>query len=201
MPIKKIKLFLTRSKYLIHETKKKALFKFLIIFFIVITYFVFESFHFGIQNGFFITLLTWSFFVLCTPIADGGFLIDFPVRLFTNFRMVYSEIIVWVSAISINIYAFFFRSFSYDETVLLQLFHHILSQPIPFWVIIVLSCIGTFISIKFGDELIDVVTHKQRLLYKKHKNKYKIILLIFIFLLILVLYDFLLKRLGVHMPF
>jgi hypothetical protein len=54
--------------------------KFLLLFTILIFYFAFISFKYGVKDGFAITLLTWSFFVLCTPIADAGFILDFPIR-------------------------------------------------------------------------------------------------------------------------
>lgn len=113
----------------------------------ILLYGVFVSYKFGFESGFLITALTWSFFVLCTPIADGGIIIDFPVRLLTNIKMIYSEIAVWVVAISINIYAFTQQREIYSTTLILDLFEHILSQPFPYWIIILLSAIGTFLSI------------------------------------------------------
>ena len=42
-------------------------------------YFVYLVYEYGIEDGGMVTLLTWSFFVLCTPVADAGFLLDFPI--------------------------------------------------------------------------------------------------------------------------
>ena len=88
----------------------------------------------------------------------------------------------------------------YTKTKLLMLFKHILDQPIPFWSIIIVSGIGTFMSIKFGDELMDKVKHKERTLYHKHKHKYKFFLMAFVVIISIVLYDFLLSQLGVKLP-
>ena len=86
------------------ETKKHSLVKFSLLFVIVIAYMLFVSFKFGAGNGFLITILTWSFFVFCTLIADAGFILDFPNRLITGMRMVHSEMIVWGIAFSVNSY-------------------------------------------------------------------------------------------------
>lgn len=72
-----------------HETKKHTLRKFILVFLVLITYFLITSLKIGFREGISITLLTWSFFVLSTPIADAGFLLDFPIRLITKLRMVY----------------------------------------------------------------------------------------------------------------
>ena len=183
-----------------HETKKHVLLKFMAVLLLFLGYFAFIAFQYGLKDGLFVTIITWSFFVLCTPIADAGFLIDFPFRLITRIKMLFSEIIVWVLAIVLNIIAYFVYPAVYAKTKLLMLFHHILSQPIPFWSIILVSFIGTFMSIQFGDELIDEVNHKNRKIYDKHKYKHKYFGMLFIAILSIVLYDFLLKQLGVELP-
>jgi len=184
-----------------HETKRKALIKFLLVFLVFISYYIFITKQYGVQQGFFVSILTWSFFVLCTPIADAGFLLDFPFRLITKIKMLFSEMTVWIIAISLNLYAFFIRPELYDKTPLLKFFKHILEQPIPFWLIILISAIGTFVSIKFGDELLDKVNHSERQHYNKHKNKFRLLIMLFLFGIALVLYDFLLKKMSINIPF
>lgn len=183
-----------------HETKRHILIKFLLVLVVFIGYFIFISFQYGLGQGFLVALLTWSFFVLCTPVADAGFLIDFPLRLIVNIRMFVLEIIVWLIAILLNFYAFFWHFEIYDKTKILILFKHILGQPFPFWIIIFISALGTFISIQFGDELLDKKQHKKRDFFHKHKHAARLIIMIFIFGMILITYDFLLKKLGVDMP-
>ena len=85
----------------------------------VFFYFAFISYKYGLEQGFFVSLLTWSFFVLCTPVADAGFLIDFPLRLITKIKMFYAEIFVWLFAISLNFYAFFLKPKIYNKTKIL----------------------------------------------------------------------------------
>ncbi len=188
------------SKYLKHETKRNTLFRFLLILLIVTAYFVLMSIKYGVQEGFLVTLLTWSFFVFCTPIADAGFLIDFPIRLVGKVRMVFSELGVWLTAATINVLALTISPSIYQQTEILKLFHHILSNPFPYWLIIVLSAGGTFFSIYFGDELIDVTKHKHRVKHKKHRRKHWIIIMGFLGAGMILLYVYLIGQLGINIP-
>lgn len=187
------------NHFLIHETKRKALIKFLLVFLVFVSYFLFLVFRYGAGNGILITILTWSFFVLCTPIADAGFLLDFPLRLITGIRMFYSEIIVWTIAINANLYFFFSNPSAYEKTFLLKIFKHILEKPWPFWGIIFLSFIGTFLSIYFGDELIDKVTHSEREKHQKHKFKHQFVIFIFLIGFTIFLYNYLLTKLNLKL--
>ncbi len=183
-----------------HETHRHVGLKFGMVLAVFLGYFIFISWHYGVSQGLLIAWLTWSFFVLCTPIADAGFLIDFPVRILLGIPMLIAEILVWGAAISLNVYAYFLNPDIYQQTKILALFKHILDQPVPFWLIIVFSGLGTFLSIKFGDELLDVFKHKDRDYHRKHHWKWKAVAMVFVFAIILVVYDFLLKRLGVDIP-
>lgn len=189
------------KNFIKHETKRRVLIKFLLLLTVLIGYFVFLSFKYGIGNGFTSTILTWSFFVFCTPIADAGFLLDFPIRLITRVRMLYSEIFVWVLAAAMNIYLLSANPSAYETTGLLQTFRQILTNPYPFWSIILISLAGTFLSIYFGDELIDVIKHHEREKFMKHKAKYAAVLSGFILLITLIIFSYgsLIHSLGVNL--
>lgn len=178
---------------------KHPLVKFIVVFLIFVIYFAFSVGKFGAKDGLLVSLLTWTFFVLCTPIADAGFILDLPVRVITGLRMVYSEIIVWTIAITTNVLVFIFNPTIYESTKLLSLFQHILAHPLPFWLIIILSAGGSFLSLVFGDELLDIsYEHKEeREHHAKHKHKHRLILIITLFAIILAIYDFLLHKLSV----
>jgi len=120
------------------------------------------------------------------------------MRLISGVKMLYSEIIVWIIAISINLFVFFNNSEIYDKTILLSLFKHIITTPFPYWGIIFLSGIGTFLSIYIVDNFMN-----SKKLEKKHLNlliKHKIIIFSFLILLIIIIYNFLLNSLGVQIP-
>lgn len=182
------------------ETKKHSFIKFLLLLLVFVIYSSFTFLNEGLKNGFLVSIISWSFFVLCTPVADAGFLLDFPVRVISGFRMVYSEIIVWFIAIFVNILSLTFFPQIYSKTILLYLLYYIITQPFPYWGIIILSGIGTFFSVYFGDELIDVSFHNQRKKFHKHLTKHKIVIFVFVISLIIVLYTFLIEKLGVKIP-
>ena len=188
------------SEYWGHETKKHSLIKFIGLLLIVILYLILMSIKLGTEAGIFTTILTWSFFIFCTPIADAGFLLAFPVRLLTGLRMIYTQILTFFIAAIINLYAFFYSPTIYNKTLILKLFYKILAQPIPFWGIILLSLLGTIFSIYFGDELIDVSSHQERKKYHRHLDKYQIIVFIFIISFTIILYKFPLNNLGINIP-
>jgi hypothetical protein len=170
--------------------------KFGLLCVVLFSYFFYLSCEYDLLTGGVAALITWSFFVLCTPIADAGFLLDFPLRVLFGIRMVLSEIFVWAIAIAVNVFFLVYFNEIYDTTVLTQTMKVILVTPNPYWWVIVLSGAGTFLSIRFGDELMDVIHHKDRAFYLRHHFKYEIILLVF-FLLVLLGYYKIIAQLGI----
>ncbi len=173
--------------------------KFTLVILLLVIYFLYISWKFGWQQGLTITLLTWSFFVFCTPISDAGIILDLPLRLITGIRMLHAEMMVWFIAGMINLYMLIHNPEVYQSTILLQIFYQILTQPIPYWSVILLSTIGTFLSVMFGDELLDQLT--DRTFYHKHKNKHKLIVFIVLILLIIITYEHLITEMGIKIEF
>lgn len=180
------------------KAKRRQLFKFLLLLGVLVAYFGYLSWQYGLASGGLVAALTWSFFVLCTPVADAGFLLDFPVRLITKFRMVYSEIAVWFLAFAINGYALFYQDHEYDKTPLTRLLHHILVEPWPFWGLIVLCMAGTFASVIFGDEVMDVAGGAHNGHKAKKISKLKIAGIVVFFGLIVLIYYHLINSLGIE---
>jgi len=180
------------------ETHRKVMVKFLLLLGVLILYFCYLSYQYGLHTGGIVAALTWSFFVLCTPIADAGFLLDFPIRLIFGIRMVYSEIFVWTMAISLNSYALTYDIGSYDKTVLTALLKKIILTPYPYWSIILLSGLGTFLSIHFGDEIVNIFRKRDRTEYRQLTFRYKMIGIVSLFALVFLAYFFLLKSLQIE---
>ena len=84
----------------------------------------------------------------------------------------------------------------YKTTFITEIMEVILITPFPYWFVILLSGIGTFLSIRFGDELMDVIQHKDRYFYLRHHFKYEMILFVF-FLVILFGYYEIISTFGV----
>jgi len=181
-----------------YETRKILRNKFLVVLSILILYLLFASWRFGLKDGFLVMLLTWSFFVLATPIPDGGIILDLPLRYFIGIKMVTSEIFVWIFAILLNIINLTLNKEIYEKTFLLTIFKDIITTPVPYMIIIILSCVGTFFSLYFGDELYDVLRHKHRHKHKKHHIKLKLIMILSVVIFIIFMYELLLKHLGIN---
>ena len=177
--------------------QRQVLIKFTLLVALLACYFAYLSYKYDLATGGIASALTWSFFVLCTPVADAGFLLDFPLRLIFGIRMVISEIAVWVIAITLNAMSLTWFPNYYDKTLLTSVLHQILTHPWPYWGIIGLSMIGTFLSIRFGDELMDVVHDRDRSLFHKHGLKFEIVVVVFLVAVVYAYYE-LIASLGIE---
>ena len=184
----------------VRHPKKQLFYKFLLLCILLVGYFSYLSFQYDLMTGGIASALTWSFFVLCTPIADAGFLLDFPLRLLFGIRMLISEVAVWTVAITINVVSLLYFAEYYQTTKLTMLLQAILTTPYPYWSVILLSGAGTFLSIRFADELMDVAHHRDREFFHRHSFKHEIVLIIF-FVLILTGYYKLIASLGIEANF
>lgn len=137
---------------------------------------------------------------MCTPVADGGFIIAFPVRLLFGMRMIWTQVVVWIVAIGINVTALSLAPDAYQDSVLTRLLAAILTQPWPFWSILILSALGTGLSIWFGDEMMDVTGHHQRQKHHKHGFHHSVIAAAALGVLTVLAYYHLLAELGVSVP-
>jgi hypothetical protein len=183
-----------------HTTHGESLFKFIALISIVVAYFLYMSWKYDASTGLGVSVLTWSFFVLCTPVADGGFILAFPIRLLFKIKMSYTQVVLWFVAIAINVFYFTSSPNTYDLTFITKLLKHILSEPYPYWSILMISALGTFLSIYFGDEMMDVASHKDRENNHRHGAKYRIILVLGLGILTVVAYYYLLSSLNVVLP-
>tara|TARA_R110000868_G_scaffold190862_2_gene434939 strand:- start:4486 stop:5073 length:588 start_codon:yes stop_codon:yes gene_type:complete len=183
-----------------HKTHFETLIRFILLLAVFMAYCGYLTYEYGLATGGLVGGLTWSFFVLCTPIADAGFLLDFPVRILTGVRMIIMEIVVWAIAIVLNVYAVFYSPEIYETTFLTTLLYKIIMTPIPYWGIILLCGIGTFLSIYFGDEMMDVFKHKECTKFHSHGFVYRLIAMVAFFVLIVLAYYHLLESLDIHIP-
>ncbi|WP_420569293.1 hypothetical protein [Thalassovita sp.] len=177
--------------------KHQVLLKFAALLALLVGYFLYLGLKYDFATGGVAAALTWSFFVLCTPIADAGFLLDFPLRLLFGIRMVLSELAVWVIALAVNGAVLTFAPQYYETTLLTRVLHQIAVTPWPYWGIVVLSAFGTFLSIRFGDELMDVLHHRDRAFFHAHHFKHELILFVF-FIAVLFGYYRLIASLGIE---
>lgn len=177
--------------------KYDGLYKFLLLLTVLLGYFLYLSWTYNVATGGIVAALTWSFFVLCTPIADAGFLLDFPVRLITGIKMIWSELCVWGLAALINGSALYFTPESYDKTLLTTLLHKILITPWPYWTITFLSAIGTFFSVYMGDDIINTIKRSHSASGLGAAKKRMAVFAALMVVIFIVYYD-LVKNLGIE---
>lgn len=191
----------TATKFHIkHETHRETFLKFILLLLILVAYFLYMSWKYDASTGFAVSVLSWCFFVLCTPVADGGFILAFPVRLLFGIKMSITQVVLWFVAVGINIFMMITSSDTYDLTFLTRLLKHILTTPYPYWSILILSAMGTLLSIYFGDEMMDVTLHKNRVIHHRHGLKYRVVLVAGLGVLTIVAYYYLLGSLNIALP-
>jgi hypothetical protein len=183
-----------------NETHRETLLRFIALLLIFAAYFVYMSWKYDASTGFTVAILTWTFFVLCTPIADGGFILAFPVRLLFGIKMSITQVVLWFVAIGINIFMLISESNAYDLAFITKLLKHILTNPYPYWSILILSATGTLLSIFFGDEMMDVASHKTREIHHRYGLHYRTLLVLGLGTLTIVAYYYLLDSLNVVLP-
>lgn len=183
-----------------HQTHRESLLRFLALLALLGLYFGYMSLKFDLATGALLALLSWSFFVLCTPVADGGFLVAFPVRLLFGGRMMFTQGVVWAVAILINIVALQVSPDTYQDSPLTRIFYMILTTPWPYWSILALSAVGTAISMWFGDEMLDVTSHQARQKHHRHGFKYRTLMIVSLGALTVAAYYQLLSGLNLQIP-
>ena len=166
--------------------------RFMVLVAVLVGYLLFAVHQFGLSNGILVAVLSWSFFVFCTPIADAGFMLDFPIRLITGLRMLVIEVGVWVFAAALNVFALIFFPEVYQKTVLLELFHKSITTPCPRFLIILRSGFGTFASLVVGDDAVELAVAKNKKEVAK-KEKQQLLRSAIVFGGTLVLYIILLR--------
>ncbi|MBI1363841.1 MAG: hypothetical protein GC134_07625 [Proteobacteria bacterium] len=181
-----------------HPPKREQLLRFIMLLGILAAYTGYVSWKYEAATGGLIAALTWSFFVLCTPIADGGFLIDFPVRLLFNVRMWVVEMFVWILAGGLNFFTLSYAPDVYEKTLLTSLLKKIVLTPYPYWGIIALCCAGTFMSIIFGDEMLDIFHHRDAKIWQRHGFKYRVVAMLAGFTVVVLAYIHLLESLHIN---
>lgn len=181
----------------IHPVHRELLWRFLALVGVLLAYFGYMSWRYDAATGAWSTLLSWSFFVLCTPIADGGFIVAFPVRLLFGTRMIVSQAVVWIVAIVINAAALTFAHAHYQDVALTRLLFEILTTPWPYWSVLAIAAAGTALSIIFGDEMLDVTRHEDRRKFHQHGFKHRILIVAGFAVLSIAAYYELLRQFGI----
>ena len=132
----------------------KTRFTFFSLFFgLTGTHFIWQR---GLSRGVFLTILTWSFFVLCLPFFSGRPIITTGIlKIFNRGRLpsiwiLQPRPVRWLFAIVINILSVLAAPYIYLTSVTTFLLYRIISNPWPYWMIIFACALGGgFYSAKY----------------------------------------------------
>lgn len=163
--------------------------KFLLILLLIICYLGFSMYKHGIEEGIAITVLMWSFFVFLTPIPSAGLIFELPIRLLTKHKMMTTQYYIWAAGAVFVIPAFLFFPGIFDSTGPLKIFHYVLTNPIPYSILLLICAAGTAISVHLADEIVDeaedeIIHHK-----RKHISWISVILFLVALAAILLTYE------------
>jgi len=112
---------------------------FLLFFGITGTHLIFQ---WGLIAGIYTTLLIWSFFVLCFPVPQSALITSGIVSHLSSRTIRYAGGIVWITALSLNIFTYLAIPYAYLRSNTTFLLYRILSNPWPYWLIIGTCMLG-----------------------------------------------------------
>jgi hypothetical protein len=142
----------------------------------------------GIGPGLERTALTWAFLVFLTPMPLAGVLIELPLKFLTKHSMMKIQAIVWGTGLAITISALAFFPQAFSSTSILVLFLHVLSNPFPYWGLLGLCAMGTFISVHLIDDVVDEVKDEMHHKHRKRMSLFQVALSVAA--MVLILYTF-----------
>ncbi len=164
---------------------------------IVLIYLVLAAQKHGPEQGVGITVLTWAFFVLLTPVPSADLVLEIPLRLFTNYKMVVTHVFVWLVGAAVVVASLLMAPELFKSTTLLAIFYHVLTNPVPYWSLLFLCGIGTFMSVHIVDEVLEEVEHELKHHHRKHMPALHIVLFALVFIGILLAYNAIISDLGI----
>lgn len=167
--------YFTKDKDLKDEIKFYMYEAINIIFICILIFYV--SYH-GYTKGIYETLFIWAFLAVCTPIPESGLLISLPLKKYFDVKMVYSQIIVSITAIFL-LCLFYNQSFI-KPLFLGKIFNDIIKNQR--YLVFMISIISSIIGSELIDNMIDKI-----LFYKPIEN---LVEKSSIFLVLLIIYFF-----------
>lgn len=114
----------------------------LLLFTLLCTTLTYQTSQLGFALGSYITLLIWSLYILCIPVAHGRFFIGSLIRYFTGKRS-FPELFVWAAAASINIFTVIFMPRVYQASMLTFFLYRILITP-RYWTILLTTLLAAW---------------------------------------------------------
>ena len=134
---------------------------FVLVFCLFLVYFVFKAVKYGIRQGFNLTVLTWCFFLLGTPVVNSGLLIDVPVKYLFAQKMHHTQLFVSFFGLFLSYCYLYFYKQLFTLTKHTRLLYKMITDPFSIYGILFIICgIGTLISAKLIDIVYDLIVTK-----------------------------------------
>lgn len=102
--------------------------------FLIVVFFLIK--HHGIGRGLIASFLTWSFFVLCTPIISRALVISNIIEKLTGSNLYNAGLFTWSAALITNMILLNLTPTIYNVNPLSGLLAHALTTPRPYWLLI-----------------------------------------------------------------
>lgn len=129
---------------------------------VIFIFFLYPFITFGFTQGLLVGLLTWSLYVLSLPAAHGYYIFGSLAR-FIGTKPWQTEPLMLMSAIILNVVMSILYRPIYQSTFFTIHLFRIISKPNPYWLMIVISSLGTLYPYLVGD-------HQFMAHYKYHRN-------------------------------
>lgn len=106
---------------------------------------------FGLPFGIYLTVLTWTFFILCLPLTGKPVITSAILAIFSNRAnnprwYTNPHSVRWFAAALINIVTYIVAPYTYLTSVTTFLLYRIISNPWPYWMIIFASSLNEIYS-------------------------------------------------------
>ncbi len=157
-----------RKKKVRRKKHKPQAGKFLIAAALILCYLLLTVDKHGVEQGVLITALTWAFFVFLNPAPTAGLVFELPIRLLTRHRLLVAQYMVWGVGAAIVLPALLLSPDLFHTTTPLAIFYHVLTNPVPYWSLLLLCGLGTFLSVYLVDKVVDEVENELNHHHRKH---------------------------------
>lgn len=123
----------------------------------------------GVKNGLLISLFSWCFFMVVTPMPEAGIMFTVPLKYMTKIPLEKGHVIISAFAVAI---VFAFYTFGHNivkETTVSELFTYIMNNRL--YHMILLSIASSVIMSKFLNDVIDAYTQKDMIFLLNETNQ------------------------------
>lgn len=132
------------------------------ILIVVLVFFFYPCVTFGMAQGILVGFLTWSLYILALPAAHGYYVFGSFAR-FIGLKQWHPEPVMFLAAIILNVVVCIVFRPIYKSTFFTIHLFRIITKPNPYWLMVVISSLGTLYPYLVGEQQFN-------LHYRYHRN-------------------------------